>query len=141
MQQPKFRGYSKETNSWHYGHGWFETDYTDEHLSEKGISQQAILYTEGSPVVCELSSMGQFTGETIGGKEIYRGDIIKVNKLTFESSAPLPENLNVEYYHGMYQLFRGKEPLMGLHLSYLKEGDIIGNMFENPGLIAAKFDL
>jgi hypothetical protein len=137
MKQPKFRGYSLETTSWHYGHGWFEADYTEEYKKEKGISDKAILYTDGSPIECELSSMGQFTGETVREKEIYDGDIIKVNKLTFESSASLPENLNVHYYGGMFQLFRGTEPLMGLHLLYLEDGEIIGTMFEKQKGITA----
>jgi hypothetical protein len=136
MKQPRFRGFSKETNSWHYGHGWFEVDYTEEYKQEKGITDKALLYCDNSsPIECELASMGQFTGESINNKGIYHGDIIKVSKLSFESSAPLPENLNVEYYSGMYQLFRGKEPLMGLHLHYLEEGEIVGTMFENPELI------
>ena len=80
----------------------------------------------------------QYTGiNDSKGKEIYEGDIVKVNKLTFESSAPLPENLTVTYYGGMFQFFRGKEPLMGLHLTYLDDGEIIGNIFENPELITA----
>lgn len=130
MEQPKFRGFSTETNSWHYGLGWIKSDCGgDKALLFKGWEP---------PVECELSSMGQFTGEYIGEKEIFHGDVIKVNQLTFESSAPLPENLNVEYYHGMYQLFRGREALMGLHLDYLKDGEVMGNMFENPELIARR---
>jgi len=137
LKQPKFRSYSLETNSWHYGHGWFEVTYIKEYKKEKGISDKAILHTNGLSIKCELSSMGQFTGETVRGKEIYDGDIIKVNKLTFESSVPLPENLNVQYYGGMFQLFRDKEPLAGLHLLYLEDGEIIGTMFESQKGITA----
>lgn len=138
MKQPKFRGYSLETNSWHYGHGWFEVNCTEEYKKEEGISDKAILYREDrSTIECELSSMGQFTGESVRDKEIYHGDIIKVNKLTFESSSSLPENLNVQYYGGMYQLFREKEHLMGLHLLYLVDGEIVGNMFEKQNEIVA----
>jgi hypothetical protein len=137
MKQPKFRGFSTETNSWHYGHGWFEVDYTEEYKKEKGITDKAILHTDGSPIECELVSMGQYTGEVVRNKEIYDGDIIKVNKLSFESSAPFPDNLNVQYYGGMFQLFRGKKALMGLHLLYLEDGEVIGTMYENPELINA----
>ncbi|ADO59927.1 YopX family protein [Paenibacillus polymyxa] len=63
------------------------------------------------------------------------GDIVKVNKFTFESSAPLPENLIVRNYGGMFQLFRGKESLMGLHLSYIEDGEIVGNIYENPEML------
>ena len=76
-QQLKFRGFSNETKSWHYGHGWFEIDYTDEYLKEKGINQQAMLYTEGYPVECELSSIGQYTGlNDASDEELYEGDIL-----------------------------------------------------------------
>lgn len=65
------------------------------------------------------------------GKKIFEGDIIKVNELTFESSATLPENLNVKLYGGMFQLYRGDENLMGLHLGYIEDGEVIGNIYEN----------
>jgi hypothetical protein len=68
-------------------------------------------------------------------KEYCVGDIVKVKKLTFESSATLPENLVVRYYGGMFQLFRGNECLMGLHLSYIEDGEIIGNIYENFDLL------
>lgn len=137
IKQPKFRGFNVETNSWHYGYGWLKSDPTDEHKSEKGITDKAFLYTDSGPIECELKSMGQFTGETLNGKEIYDGDVIKVTKLTFDTSGPLPDILNVQYYGGMYQLYRGTKPLMGLHLLYLDEGEIIGKMFENPNLITS----
>ena len=136
-KQPKFRGFSVETNSWHYGYGWFKCDYTDEYKSEKGINDKALLLTDSGSIECELKSMGQFSGETLNGKEIYDGDVIKVTKLSFDTSGPLPDNLNVKFYGGMYQLFRGARPLMGLHLLYLEEGEVIGTMFENPNLITS----
>lgn len=79
MEQPKFRGFSLETNSWHYGHGWFKCDYTEEYMSEKGIEDRAILHTESHPVECELKSMGRFVttvrfAET--SADLYEGDIV-----------------------------------------------------------------
>lgn len=72
------------------------------------------------------------------GIEIFDGDIIKVNKLTFESSVPLPQILNVKYYSGTFQFFRGNECLMNLHLGYLVDGEVIGNIYENPELIPTR---
>ena len=126
MEQPKFKGFSKYTKTWEYGHGWL-----------KSTDTEAILLTDKGRVVCDIASIGQFTGITLSGKDIYRGDIIQVKKFTFESSVPLPVHLNVEIYKGMYQLYRGNENLMGLHLLYLEEGEVVGTMFENAELVTS----
>ena len=78
MRHPKFRGYGLETKQWHYGHGWFKSDYTEEYKKEKGIEDTAILYTEGYPVECCLSSMQESTHlKDVNGEEIYEGDILQ----------------------------------------------------------------
>jgi hypothetical protein len=78
MRQPKFKGFSSETNKWHYGFGWYKTDYTERYKMENGIEDGAVLYTEGSPILCELSSMGEFVGlNDIKGIEIYEGDLVE----------------------------------------------------------------
>ncbi|MGM1048379.1 MAG: YopX family protein [Bacillota bacterium] len=74
------------------------------------------------------------------GKVIYEGDILKVNKLTFKSSWPLPENLLVKFYGGMFQLYRGDENLMGLHLMYIEDGEVIGNIYDNPDLLEGGYE-
>ena len=60
MEQPRFRGFCVETNTWQYGHGWFRCDYTEEYKRERGIDDLAILYTVHQPVECHLASMGRF---------------------------------------------------------------------------------
>ena len=86
MKEPKFRGFSVEEGKWFYGHGWFEIDYTDDYLKEKGINQRACLYTETSPVECDLSSMGQFIGEIDkNGAEIYEGDLLEITNGSTDS--------------------------------------------------------
>lgn len=122
MKEPKFRGFSKETNSWYYGHGWFEIDYTDEYLKEKGINQQSMLHTESCPVECELASMGQFTGfKDDNSVEIYEGDYLKTEH----------GQLGVVYWsHGCYYVKWDEDN----YISYLSDcyydSKVIGNMFE-----------
>ncbi|WP_240636904.1 YopX family protein [Paenibacillus silvae] len=105
-----------------------ETKEMSYHFAEYGWLQVCIQ----SPEVVLMLKSGVPDSK---GKDYYDGDIVKVNKLNFESSGPLPENLVVRLYGGMFQLFRGKEPLMGLHLGYIADGEVIGNIYENPELL------
>lgn len=77
MLNPKFRGFCRDTNKWHYGVGWWDSDLTDGYLKEKGIPSQDTLMTDTGFVVCDLKSMGQFTGMfDSAGNELYEGMII-----------------------------------------------------------------
>jgi uncharacterized phage protein (TIGR01671 family) len=105
------------------------------------LSSNGELFYEGSNVTDQFHIRKFSEEKDSNGKEIYEGDIIKVNKLTFESSVPLPQILNVNYYAGTFQFFRGNECLMGLHLSYLVDGEVIGNIYENPELVPVRTQL
>lgn len=124
MREPKFRGYSKETNSWHYGHGWFKTDLTEEYKQEKGIEDSAILYTDGSPIECELKSMGQYTGlKGENGKEIFENDICK-NMLGIKGFIVFNVDKGGYYIENKEGFFK---------LSYHLE--VLGNIYEDTELI------
>lgn len=131
MREPKFRGFSLETKQWYYGHGWFEIDYTDEYLKEKGIEPQAILYTDYERVQCELKSMGEYTGlKDKNFREIYEGDIISIPRwrnskyqVVFESGMYRAKNLDEESKVSL-ATFKGEVSC-----------EVIGNIYEHPHLL------
>ncbi|WP_089652314.1 YopX family protein [Halobacillus aidingensis] len=139
MKQPKFKGFSMEHGKWFYGHGWFKIDWTEEYKQEKNIGDQAMLYTESSPVDCELGSMGQYTGyEDKHGNEIYQGDIVKrVDDIpiTAEDGAEMYSTWTVTFEYGGWA-FRNTpaSPAISYPSFYsnAKYMEVIGNMYENP---------
>jgi uncharacterized phage protein (TIGR01671 family) len=105
-----------------------------------------IAYKDGDVVEeweVDPETVGQFTNSRDSkrtakypqGQEIYEDDIIRVEELHFDTSGSLPDILNVKFYDGTFQLFRGKQCLMGLHLSYVKNGEVIGRIFDNPDFL------
>ena len=64
--------------------------------------------------------------------EIYNGDIVRVNKLTYDKNNEFePFVSKVEFYMGSFHLDVKKMLL----LSYGKEMEVIGNIYENPELL------
>lgn len=127
MRQPKFRGFSPETNEWVYGYGWHETDYTDDFLRSINQSRQdAVLFTKTFPITCDIESMGEFTGLLdTNGVEIYEGDIVRhatdegIYKVIFAGGGFYVENL-FEYDFQTIDEY----PL-----------EVIGNTYENIELL------
>lgn len=127
MKEPKFRGYSLETRSWHTGYGWFEVDYTEEYKQQKGIDDKACLYTDSFPMECELRSMGATTTlKDKNDKEIFGGDVIKI-----------PCDINDEFHGGFTLhevLFRNG---IWIHLYLTSEkGDILPKGYTGGELLS-----
>lgn len=159
MTEPEFRGFNKEENKWFYGHGWSEIDYTVEYLQEKKINPRAILYTDTSPVECELDSMG-ISAKTpdYNNKIIFDGDVVKriksgieimlrgwnVNENEIEKY--LKNNKEgSEYFiiHNLGHAFYLGKPDDSKYAGILNNSignmsnnlKIVGNLYSNPGLI------
>jgi hypothetical protein len=130
-QQPKFRGFSTDTNTWRYGFGWFEVDYTEDFKRQKNLSDKACLYTNEGPVECELDSMGAYSGiKDVIGKGIYANDIIEVISEGTSNSA------EVIFDDGCFCLIGYLGDLRTYPIwNFLKEGyqiKVIGNSIQNP---------
>lgn len=128
MREYKFRGKDTLEGKWRYGF------LIGNKRGQFFIHESMVGGRDVNP-----KTVGQFTGlRDKNGVEIYEGDILRVSELTFISSGKLPENLNVVYIYGMFQLFRGNESLFGLHLAYVKDGEVIGNIHDSPELLGVK---
>lgn len=135
MRQPRFRGFCLETNQWHYGYGWFKSDYTEEYKQEKGIKDTANLYTDDYPVECELCSMGEYTWKKVTGKEVYEGDIVE----TVYDGKTFVGVVVYDLDELGFKATNGKENY-GTNFQYLtccNEIEIIGKTYKNPELLSA----
>lgn len=137
MVQPKFRGKSKETNEWSYGFGWYETDYTDEYLKELGQTlQDAVLYTDGGPIMCRIDSMGRYTGiMDNNAKEIYEGDLCSYSSMLVENQPTFKGEVEWDKYRFAIRNLEPHSlhatPMIDLNL-FGVSAVVIGNVHENP---------
>ncbi|MBD8028172.1 hypothetical protein H9636_16105 [Ureibacillus sp. Re31] len=136
MRQPKFRGFSPETNEWVYGYGWHETDYTDDFLRSINQSRQdAVLFTKTFPITCDIESMGEYTGlKDRNGKEIYEGDILLFNN----SINDRKWKCVVEYREGSFVCVYQNDKVYNHFDSWnvpKVTWEVIGNIYEHPHLL------
>lgn len=131
MKQPKFKGYSRETNSWHYGYGWFNADFTTDYLKEKNLPEQATLLTESGAIYCDLSSMAQLIGTDCEGNEVYTQDILQPNMNEEKYTVVHFENASLFRRYHFENKFEGSvyedkndSPL------HLKSHKVVGTVYE-----------
>jgi hypothetical protein len=145
MREIKFRGYDKDTGSWHYGnyvrlervsgYAWSGDPIAAEIKHQKENFDDYIFFTEMNDWGLETKklkatvvreSVGQYTGlKNKNGAEIYEGDIIDVNgeigEVYYDSNNVCFE-VNVDIDHN---------PCIGRY-------EVIGNIYENPELLGSK---
>jgi len=134
----KFRGKRLDGAGWVYGYylPLRHDDNSHMHYFIVPLDENTETPDEGLLIEVDSETVSQYTDfKDKNGVEIYEKDIIRINELTFNSSGKLPENLNVVFCYGEFQLFRGKQSLMGLNLLYIKDGEVIGNTTDNPDLL------
>ncbi|MEK4355177.1 YopX family protein [Paenibacillus sp. FSL R5-0475] len=138
IREPKYRGYSIENKSWHYGFGWCLDGLTDECKQRENIEDYAVLYTESSPVKCDLKSMGEYTGlKDKNGREIYKGDVLDGSWINPMSQEKVIRHYKVTFDKGKYNAeLIGHHPYGSTMLYFENENaEVIGTIYENPELI------
>jgi hypothetical protein len=97
-------------------------DYDQMVYGVEGISEW-----EGEPMALHnWQNLMQFTGlKDKNGKEIYEGDII--------DNEGARQKYEVQFHKGCFCISRGG---LGYHIFNEKEVEVIGNIYENPELLA-----
>jgi len=123
MREIKFKSYVKENGK--------IRSYIWEPFSDH--EQEADRMLHGEMIACRL----QFTGlKDKNGKEIYEGDVYMVAK-NKKYIVKYSEGMecNFEWYGGCFVLYDNNDVLFPFDEYAMKQGEIIGNIYETPELL------
>lgn len=124
MRTIKFRGKSIESSE------WVEGDLITD--PKTGVAN-CILVLNGNPrnmIEVDANTVGQLTGlQDKNKKEIYEGDILKIKCLGWEYA-------RVVFHYGVFGFYVIENSRLCAHVpQYWEDGEIIGNIHDNPELI------
>lgn len=112
---------NKWIEGWYYQCDWKEHEHWLRVQKDSHFTDYAI----------DPGTLRQPTGMKDKNKiEIFEGDVIRVDRMTFETDN-LPSVFKVTYKDAMYQLFDERGTLFYLNLAYVKECEVLGDIYMN----------
>ncbi len=131
MREILFRGKSLR-NEWVYGgyvgicNGGKIAELTVIHIIEKCDNE-----------LVKTETVGQFTGLTDkNGKKIFEGDIVKIHRKYLNAGCEEDCLYEVIWHkHWCCWALRNLKPTQCCYLSDVKDGEVIGNIHDNPELL------
>lgn len=161
MREIKFRGKRYGDGAWVYGSLYQGTKEGEKysvilndsgyHLAPQDDRNLAIAFAENEVNVAIPGTIGQFTGlHDKNDKEIYEGDILRGFKYPFYDAeadaynyyAIVDWDADEAQFYAYHDLARGAQVRgvscgVGVDMNDLREMEVIGNIYENLGLLNA----
>ena len=133
MREIKFRGFLEIQKRWAYGNLILYSTGTKYIVENKLFSEDGhhLMYDPADePVFINQDTVGQYTGmKDFNGKEIYEGDIIKINEEECYSGEHVGDVCFLDV-GGCWYINGVRDGLADINRNYWI--DVIGNIYENP---------
>lgn len=135
MREIKFRGKRRDNGEWVYGDLWHYPYGSKDVAIVKIVDPINSETVGGNAVIPE--TIGQYTGlKDKNGKKIFEGDIVKIHIKYFSNGAEEDNFYVVKWHKGWGTLaLHNIRPVQCCDLSDAKDGEVIGNIYDNPELL------
>lgn len=134
MREILFRGKRKDNGAWEYG--------SLVKLNKIKCTECTIVMPENFSAVVSPETVGEYTGyKDVNGKMIYEGDILKVEQVMYDEEKQNPTVYKASIYqvifqHGSWCMFKGADWILEYQMLYKNPDiEVIGNIYDNPGLL------